>query len=227
MKRAILALVVLFQVLVAPECYAWWAAPGGGRVNSTHWKLGASALDLVKAIQVSDDKCPDIERFGMWSVDWTGLEKFGIVPWMSGGTDDPNAHGKRYEDEFNVTAGEYNGGPIKVWWGTETKHLNYPNDGVLKQYKAFNIADGDYSAYYYMAMMGHLVADQAAPVHAANIRHDSPAYLWPLHPLTYGDNLERDAYYSDLAGSYAIKSLGDGLLPEQYYRADAQKYFIA
>jgi len=69
--------------------------------------------------------------------------KFGgnISDWTSGTTDDARAH-----------AGDIlaNGGPIDDWW-----------DRALEKYQSFNFASGDWSAYYYIALMMHLTEDQA------------------------------------------------------------------
>jgi hypothetical protein len=184
-KRMIVVAAVAFVCCahVKPSC-AWWSVPyyySGG--NSTHYNLASTAVSLLDTAMY-----PDIFKYRYLNpqVD------MGIIPWMSGGVDDANAHGKKYEQEHGVIAADYDGGPIARWWGINSPDFNYPNDGVLPQYKAFNFANGDYSAYYYLALMSHLVTDQAVPAHAANIRHISPA-VDMFFPPFYGDNLENGA----------------------------------
>jgi hypothetical protein len=150
---------------------------------------------------VDDNEYPDIKKVK------SGLFG-GIEDWTSGSTDDESAHGKTFDGD----AGMYNGGPIDRWWGV----AEYPAYGVLNQYKRFKISRFDSSAYYYLALMAHLVGDQAVPTHAANIHHAEPK----THILEtgYGDNFESDSdrlFPLDIAGSGV--NLGD-VAPRNYYR---------
>ena len=88
--------------------------------------------------------------------------KYGddIKDWTSGHVDDGRAH-----DEFDPYQ---NYGPIALWW-------DYAQD----EYQKSNFADGDWSAYYYIALMAHLTEDMAVPAHVYNIDHRS-----------WGDNME-------------------------------------
>ncbi len=74
-----------------------------------------------------------------------------IKKWTSGPNDDAAAHGGTAIP---------NGGDWQSHW-----------TDALTQYKSINFASGDRSAYYYIALMMHLVEDQAVAAHAYNIRH--------------------------------------------------------
>jgi len=175
--RNVLVLVTIISALVpASVCNAWWSMNQRGPTVPTHLQIGQAALDYI-----SEEEYPDLKQMRSGIVG-------GIDDWMSGKNDDRNAHGYKYETEYQGDAGRFDGGPVDRWWANP----DYPVDGVLAQYKAFNFDRRDYSAYYYLAMMAHLVGDQAVPAHAANIYH-----LQPLVDLLldedYGDNLENGA----------------------------------
>ncbi|MFH0875828.1 MAG: hypothetical protein V1859_07865, partial [archaeon] len=95
--------------------------------------------------------------------------KFGgdVSNWTSGSTDDTRAH------EGNSLA---NGGPIGDWW-----------DKAQEEYKKGNFASGDWSAYYYVGLMMHLIEDQGVPAHAYDIPHGTLGHM---------DNMEQLAYYN-------------------------------
>jgi len=214
----------IIHLLVATDTYAWWSVPGLGRMESTHAKLGMKMLSAINPNSASPEY-PDIARFGNFTDNQTFIG--GIVPWMSGGTDDENAHGQRYRLEdapLNPAtnekwkAGDLNGGPIQSWWGTS---LDHPHDGVLVRYKEFEFAGReDYTAYYYMALMAHLVTDQAVPAHAANILHVSPIWDFPFNPTGWGDNLENAAYYSTLASNYTVTNISSDAPLDYYWGTD-------
>ena len=133
MKRArnALVFVALISALVpASVCNAWWSislynAEEDPENRSTHLQLGQGALNGI-----SDLDYPDLKQMNSGIGEGWG----GIQDWMSGPNDDENAHGKKYEAEYQAEAKRFNGGPIARLWGTDTNH---PTAGVLNQYEAF------------------------------------------------------------------------------------------
>ncbi|MBU2574635.1 MAG: hypothetical protein KKH28_11220 [Elusimicrobia bacterium] len=103
---------------------------------------------------------------GLLTADYPDVKtKFGgdISNWTSGPDDDKAAHG---EDS------SLNGGPVARW-----------QDNALELYKSGNLS----SAYYYTALLTHLVEDQAVPAHASEISHGSWGWM---------DNMEQLAYWN-------------------------------
>jgi len=109
MKKVSILLVCFLVNLVfaIPKCFAWWSL---GSIESTHYILGDEAFQLISPADYPD----------LWQTD---EEYFGIRDWITGGTNDVNAHGRKYQGD----AEDFNGGPIDRWWSVKT----YPNDGVL------------------------------------------------------------------------------------------------
>jgi len=185
MKHAwniLLFVAILSALIPTTVCNAWWSislynTEEDPDNRTTHLQIGQEALNTISELEY-----PDLKQMR------SGIAG-GIEDWMSGPTDDERAHGKKYQAD----AGEFNGGPIDRWW----RNSKYPDDGVLPQYKVFIFDRSDYSAYYYLAMMAHLVGDQAVPAHAANINHVQPWQPWEEWPGAldpdYGDNLENGA----------------------------------
>jgi hypothetical protein len=155
MKKTI-ALIALFILVCASSAGAWWSVPLGG--SSTHHSLTDSARNLLNA---NDSDCPDIVKFGANMSDWT-----------SGSTDDARAHNLNAEDPTLVLNKLLDGGPIRDWW-RKTK----------EKYEQFNFNSGDWSAYYYGALMMHLTEDQAVPAHAYNIKHGTVGYMDNMEQL--------------------------------------------
>lgn len=175
--------VIAVGLLAARQqsAHAWWSVMAAD--TSTHLKIGKAAMDLL-----DQREFPDLARFR----DLGSLTPGGIQAWMSGPTDDENAHGKKYRDD----AGKFDGGPVLAWWGIDDMH---PDDGILPQHKAFNfLGTREYGVYYYLALLGHLVGDQAVPAHAANIFHLQPVAEIVRDPQ-WGDNFEHYAYERDIA----------------------------
>jgi len=161
LKKAILTLAVLLFVYVS-SASAWWSETAAQVFNSTHRNLTGSARGLL-----NNADYPDIEKYGS-----------DISNWTSGGTDDIRAHNP---DSENVPVSALdpllNRGPIDVWW--KRAQIKYKEDR--------NFNSGDWSAYYYVALMMHLIEDQAVPAHAYNIKHGSAGYM---------DNLEQLANFN-------------------------------
>ncbi len=155
MKKTI-ALIALFMLVYVTAAFAWWSVPTGFS-GSTHHKLTDSAEGLL-----SGSNYPDIIKFGGDVSDWT-----------SGKTDDARAHNLDSEDPATVLNTLLDGGPIGTWW-----------DRAQREYKNNNYNSGDWSTYYYIALMMHLIEDQAVPAHAYNIKHGTPGYM---------DNMEQMA----------------------------------
>ncbi len=201
MSARSIAFAILASWLLLPDhCYGWWSAPPA---SSNHGVLAKDAVDLTGDL-AGDQYALDLQAACAYG-------NAGMWRWMSGPGNDESAHGK---DDLHPDAGMYNGGPIDRWWGVDAE---YPTEGVLPQYRRFNFDVYNWSAYYYLALMGHLVADQAVPAHAANISHLRP--LWELvSDPTYGDDFERQANSSvPLQYRRGIHVIGDKD-PRSYYR---------
>jgi hypothetical protein len=174
-RRYLVCFAAIIGVLLLShgEGQAWWSFGPGSL--TTHHELTKSAISLLSP---SEDR--DIYKFRSLLEDGT-----------TSPTNDNNAHGQRYRND----AGNFNGGPIRRWWGLEddavpsTPTNDLSKHGVLPQYRAFNFSSGEYSAYCCLALMAHLIEDQVAPPHAANISHALPSHL--------PDNFE--AHSSDFA----------------------------
>lgn len=206
-SKAVASVILLAVVLQGSSAFGWWSAYTG-TVDSTHFKIAQQAYLMI------GDDYPDIITYRDRG---PGLEG-GLEGWMSGPTDDVNAHGKKYEMEYNVEAQDFNGGPILAWWGNDP---SYPEDGVLVKYKQFNFSDGEYSAYYYLALMAHIISDHGVPAHAANVFHNQP-YQPTNFEETYGDNLESYAYWVNFPeDSYTINELPGNYPPDYYLNTDS------
>lgn len=135
MKR--LSLYIGLLLLNPTNGNCWWSL--WTLEASNHYKISQKAIDSLSA-----EDFPDIKRFSKTIVEGT-----------SGPTDDANAHGKITDAEVGYNgredAGKFNGGDYKKW--EEFAHIKYA---------AGNFNYG-YSAYYYVALMTHLVQDQAVP----------------------------------------------------------------
>jgi len=157
MKKTIAVIALLLFVYVSSAA-AWWSVPyvNFKLENSTHYLLTSDARTLAGS------DYPDV------------TVKFGgaISNWTSGGTDDARAHNQ--DSETLQTLNKLlNGGPIADWW--RKAKIKYSQDR--------NFNSGDWSAYYYVALMMHLIEDQAVPAHAYNIKHGSLGYMDNLEQL--------------------------------------------
>jgi len=160
----------IFMLLLSQNNYAWWSIePLNG--NSSHRNITNKALN-----DSTLNEYPDLVGY-----------KDKIIEWSTLAENDQNAHGRKYENQYGVTAIDFNGGPYPWWWDRPET-----NDGVLVKYKKHrfinNLANDDYAAYYYLAMMCHLIEDQAVPAHVANIKHG-----YVVVPADLGDNFEVNA----------------------------------
>ena len=125
------------------------------------------------------------------------INKFNndICDWTSGTTDDSRAH------NGNSTL---NGGPIELWWYN-----------AQQKYKAKDFATGDWSAYYYVSLMMHLIEDQAVPAHASEILHGTVGWM---------DNMEQLAYYNynpNITGTVAATNPTNNYYAMKYYTLEA------
>ena len=118
-----------------------------------------------------------------------------ISDWTSGTTDDVRAH-----------AGDAlaNGGPIGQWWYN-----------AQKQYKEGNFAAGDWSAYYYVGLMMHLIEDQAVPAHAYNIPHGTLGHMDNLEELVFTN------YHPNITGIVLANSPTSNYYAMQVYTLNA------
>lgn len=114
---------------------------------------------------------------------YADINRFGsdISNWTSGTTDDVRAH------DGDALA---NGGPIHKWWGL-----------AQEAYASRNLNSEDWSAYYYISLMMHLIEDQAVPAHAYDIPHGSQGY-----PMDNLEELVYTNYNPAIAGSVAANS---------------------
>lgn len=205
MKPCVLVVIAATVLCASPEkCYPWWSLNINGVENTSHYRLSEEAIGIVDPLEY-----PDVSE--AWYSSLT------LKLWTTLPSNDNNAHGYRYDTD----AGKYDGGPIVRWWGASdsAQFPEYPQDGVLAQYGRLNIlgneTGGQYSAYYYLALMAHLVEDQAVPAHAANIKHD--AHFGIDDPY---DNYEARADFLIPAGSYEPKPpLQDMSAPYTYYES--------
>jgi hypothetical protein len=133
--------LVLLLFVYLSSAAAWWSFPAA---VSTHDSLTTSAEGLLNASEY-----PDV------------VTKYGanLIEWTAGGTNDVRAHNPDSETLTDLNS-YLNDGPIADWW-----------DRAKREYKGLNFNSGDWSAFYYIALMAHLTEDQAVPAHAYNIRH--------------------------------------------------------
>lgn len=194
MKKAIIALALLLSIYVSTVT-AWWSVPTDFS-GSTHYKLTDDARTLIGS------DYPDIIKFGVDISDWT-----------AGSTDDARAHNQNSETLETLNK-LLNGGPIRDWWDkAQTQYID-----------SHNFDSGDWSAYYYIALMMHLIEDQSVPAHAYNIKHGSLGYMdnmEQLASLNYNPNIigimTADSPISNYEDS--INATLTRTLPDSYWRA--------
>lgn len=136
MKKTI-AFTALLVIMCVSSSAAWWSVPLGG--SSTHHNLTVNAITGLSGIDY-----PDMIKYGGAISDWT-----------SGSTDDARAHNPNSDTPGAVLNTLLDGGRPDIWL-----------DRVLEKYEQFNFSNGDWSAYYYAALIMHLTEDQAVPAHA-------------------------------------------------------------
>lgn len=142
---------LLFLLLAFPSnSHAWWSLElFGYKGLDTHRKI----TNAVTAKYEGDSEYADIKRFSSVITEGAGTQE-----------NDAIAHGKLLASDTNYpladSAERFDGGPYELWY----------KRGLVR-YKNGQLSGGTDSAYYYFALMTHLVEDQAVPAHAANIYH--------------------------------------------------------
>ena len=156
----ILIAVIAISLYLSQDAHAWKSA-----LPSTH---RPTTVEGIALLQRFDDQYPDIVKY-----------QTDIADWSSGVSDDSAAHGANADPDGGWQGIEdainYNGGPFSKWW-----------EIVTKRYRHFRFSHADQSAYYYVGLMSHLLEDQAAPPHAANVSHglgdDIEYWVWQVSP---------------------------------------------
>jgi hypothetical protein len=166
MKKTVVA-ATLFSILLVTPAMAWWSVPTY-LSGSTHHRLTDAAEGLLPA----SGSYPDVTiQFGPYMSDWT-----------SGSTDDTRAHNLDSDKPETTLNPLLNVGPIEVWWIKAKEKYNLRKFGST-----------DWSAYYYISLMMHLVEDQSVPAHAYNIMHGMVGYMDNLEQMA-NSNFFPDAY---------------------------------
>lgn len=145
-----LGCVFLLTVAIQGNSHAWWSLElVGYRGLDTHRKI----TNAVTAKHEDGSEYADIKKFS--SVITEGASTQG---------NDEKAHGKLLAGDTTYPladlAARFDGGPYELWYKRG-----------LDRYKNGQFSGGTDSAYFYFALMTHLVEDQAVPAHAANIFH--------------------------------------------------------
>lgn len=146
--------VLLLIVALQGNSLAWWSLELlGYKGLDTHRKITTA----VTAKYEDGSEYADIKKFSSVITEGTSTQD-----------NDAKAHGKKLADDPNDLlnyplaneAERFDGGPYELWYKRG-----------LERYKSGQFSGGTDSAYYYFALMAHLVEDQAVPAHAANIFH--------------------------------------------------------
>ena len=127
---------ILLGGLSANVC-AWWSLEADDL--STHKKISGSVMYKI----IDTGKYADLRQFSGTLIDGT-----------SGKDNDNNAHGELLTGDTNYPLAayskNYDGGPFKLWY-----------DLGLERYKSGKFTGDTDSAYYYFALMTHLVLCKA------------------------------------------------------------------